>query len=360
MRQRNRTYGRGRAGRASSALTTERHPGDNPFNPLGLLVRGVVIATYVSDEAAFGNSGLDDTVAVYCDVLTYSNGPGTQNGMLNRVLVSQPTGGMHTGSIWKPRATQQDLVRGEISADSQAQDLDGDHVLVGFMDGSMINPVILRTVPHPLRGVGNDAAGIGHREVLKLADGDPSVWKHAGAFQGFDKDGNFSIDTTRAHSGEYAADGSEVASDDASHGNVTIRANTNAVFTVEGVNAAGDAANWLMTIQNGEFKARLEDSDTEFKLEDGQLRVSIDGGETLTATGKGASTVVTLGDGLVHAAIVERLQPLYEALSTTLQAWASGHTHPDGFGSTGPSALLLSPPTWDATINSTKLAFPDG
>lgn len=180
----------------------------------GLLVRGVVVATYVVDDENHPNAGKDaPPVAVYCDVLSYSNISGTRWRFIKHAIVAQDRGALHSGRVWKPRATSLDVTKETVSLDvaTNPANLDGDHVLVGFLDDNLNTPVILEGLPHPSADVGNEdkTAGRGHRLRLKLEDGDPDFWKHHGTFYGINNAGDFEVDTTFAHDGELEEDGKE-------------------------------------------------------------------------------------------------------------------------------------------------------
>jgi len=114
------------------------------------------------------------------------------------------------------------------------------------------------------------------------------------------------------------------------------------------------------------------DSKSTMLLRLSDFVVLVDSGDGFRVEGKDANAVFTLGDGVVHAAQVEKLQALYEALKVRLDA-SDGHTHSvpasgllDSLAapvtgaatSLGPSPTI-SAPVWDAGINSTKVAFPD-
>jgi hypothetical protein len=151
-------------------------------------------------------------------VLVYSGIAGTRTGFLPRCLVSQERGGMHEGEIWRPREAKIDITTGVVDAEFQGTsvaDLDGDHVLVGFLDDDYSLPVILRGIPHPNADIGNQRRLLGHRLRSKSndtsfeAEPGPRFWKHRGAFFGVDETGSFLVDLTRAHKGSYDTKGRE-------------------------------------------------------------------------------------------------------------------------------------------------------
>ncbi len=219
--------------------------GDESYAAEGLLVRGVVLQVYAVDEEVYPGIDIEgeDRIALFCDVYVYSGTPGMQTGFLPRVLLTSDRGGMHEGDIWIPRATTLD-VTGILNPNkgSNPADLDGDHVLVGFMDNKINLPVVLRSIPHPNADTGKTAQGssaedLGHRLKIRVADGQPRKWKHRGANWGVDKDGNWLTDLTNAHVGEYNADGSEKdAAEDGTSGNYTIRVQPGANYKIVGPN----------------------------------------------------------------------------------------------------------------------------
>jgi hypothetical protein len=90
----------------------------------------------------------------------------------------------------------------DLNQGTNPANLDGDHVLVGFLDGNANQPIIMRALPHPAADVGNEEFGVGHRLKLKVEDGDPDFYKHNGSYYGIHKNGDFYIDTTHANDGE--------------------------------------------------------------------------------------------------------------------------------------------------------------
>lgn len=173
-----------------------------PGNATGLLLRGVVTATYVIDDDKHPFAGREDQVptAVYCDVLTF----GRNWRFIPKALVAQERSGLHSGHVWKPRACSMSLTGDpvDLNQGTNPANLDGDHVLVGFLDGNSNQPVIMRALPHPAADVGNEEFGVGHRLKLKVEDGDPDFYKHNGTYYGIHKNGDFYIDTTHANDGE--------------------------------------------------------------------------------------------------------------------------------------------------------------
>lgn len=291
----------------------------NGHTPNGLLLRGCVTATYLVDTPARqGNDShwLGETpMACYCDVMCYSGIPGQRFIFLRKVLVSQERGGIHNGRVWKPRAATLDIT-GDYVADggTSPANWDGDHVLVGFMDNKPNMPVILRGIPHPAQDTGGIEKDKGHRLRLKVADGDPDFCKHYGSFYGLDDNGDFIVDLTQAYQEDLAGTGDEPAPP-----------------------GGGAVGNFLVKLPAAS-----------------KLTVQIDGGASIVLDLKDGNAKLTLGDGAKHVAIVEALQTFWGNFKSIFDA----HTHPTGVGPSGPPAAPA--PAWDSTINSTKVAIPNG
>ncbi len=293
----------------------------------GLLFRGVVVATYELDNSnhpeAVATEGVD-AVAIYCDVLIYSSMWNQRFQFLKSVLVSQDIGGMHRGRVWKPRAAKLDVTEPnqqalDLDRKANPANLDGDHVLVGFIDDNLNQPVILRGIPHPSADTGNEVKEPGKRMRLKVADGDPDFWKHHGGFYGISDAGDFVVDLTEAYSGEgLKADGTErPAAED------------------------GTTGNYLVKLPKS-----------------GKVTVQIEGGASFDLDLKDSDAKMTLGDGAVSMAVAERIQTLYNTLKTKLDA-ADIHVHPDAFGGTGVTTVPVVAPVFDTKIVSDKAKMPD-
>lgn len=337
---RNRTDGVGGGRRRQSAVPQRTGFRAHALRAHGLNVRAVVTQTYVQLDGTspLPSSTFDNVTGVYCDVLTYSNIEGWRTGPLARVPVQQHLG-MHGGHLWVPKAARVDVTGGELNlATADPQNLDGDHVRIDFLEDDLSRPVIAGRITHPRVGQGNEnLVAVGHRQKLKEADGLVDFWKHNGTYYGVDKDGNFVIDTTRAHSGETSTTGAEVPKDDATHGALTVKVNSKNTFTIVGVDTIGANKKFEMT------------------LKDGELHVKLDDGESLKITGKDGATTTLLGDAAVSAAIAEKMKDLWNAL---VQWATTTMTVSTGMGPSGPSTV--APPLWDEAIASSKLKFPTG
>lgn len=194
-------------------------PEARPGRAAGLQLKGVVVATYVIDDPSHPRAQSDqaapEPVAVYCDVLVYSNMPGMRWRAVSQCLVLQKRGGLHDGEVWKPKASTIDTTGNPLDYEvaSNPADFDGDHVLIGFMNDNLNEPIIMGGIPHPSSDVGAspDEAPARRRLRLRLADGDPNLVKHHGTVYGVESSGDFTVDSRFANDGtlDAAGDGKE-------------------------------------------------------------------------------------------------------------------------------------------------------
>ena len=314
----------GKGARLQSGIPKRRvQVGRQPAN--GLLLHGVVMATYVTDDDNHpqAEDSFGVPTAVYCDVIAYGSLPGQRWQTLAKVLVSQNRGGLRRGDIWKPRATSVNIL-GELNEDtgSNIGYFDGDHVLIGFLNNNLDQPIILRGLPHPSRDTGNQDLISGKRMKLKLADGDPEFCKHHGVHWGVTDAGDFLVDSTFGNDGSISGDGKEpAAATDGSAGNQVYKVPKDSEYAV----------------------VFYDMTDPENPTEIDRMVISNDGSDSS----------LQLGDGAVAVAIADHLETLYGNLKSTFDA----HTHPSGTGPTGITATALS--AWDSGINSNKMTIPD-
>lgn len=204
--------------------------GPDPIRPGGLNLRGVVVAVYVFDDDGYPQPE-DRPNTVLVDVLTY----GEHNTYIPRVPWTYERSGLHEGDVSLPRAATIDT-EGDLNLlNSNPRNLDGDHVIVSFIENSLNQPYISRSIGHPSSDRGNAAKPVTQRLRLVRGDGHPRLWKHRGAAFGFDRDGQFLLDTRGAHSGEYRADGTEPdPTENGSNGNVLATLQPGSAFRVTG------------------------------------------------------------------------------------------------------------------------------
>jgi hypothetical protein len=330
----------------------------------GMLLRGVVLEVYSYDEVRLRNKNILPA-ALYCDVLVYSSRNGARSAIFRDCLVSQEIAGMHDGSIWRPRKTTQKIAGTlDVNKLRNPAQLDGDHVLLGFLDNDVATPVVLSAVPHPSADIEKALPAAvdqpGHRLRLIASDADVRLWRHHGTFFGVRADGSYVIDASRGHQGRIEANGAEQAYDAVDPEtnvvppppNALIRLRPGATFRVEVV---GDPDN-----PDGTTKQ------IEFQLAQDELRVTLDGETNLVLTQSGANAEMRIGSGDVHVPIGEHLKTLYDNLKARLDAFDlafANHLHGTSFGPTtmpNPGGSI-SAPDWNSvpTIISSKVSLPD-
>ncbi|MCP4570677.1 MAG: hypothetical protein GY841_24090 [FCB group bacterium] len=104
--------------------------------------------------------------------------------------------------------------------------------------------------------------------------------------------------------------------------------------------------NMVIGVDEGGMQLHFSDS--------GNITVKFEGADTLKLENSGTSSTLALGTAEVHAIIAEKMQALWTAQNTKYTT----HTHTAPSGATTPP--LIPGQSWDPTINSTKLSFPDG
>lgn len=93
------------------------------------------------------------------------------------------------------------------------------------------------------------------------------------------------------------------------------------------------------------------------ELKDGEIEIKLSDGAGLKITGKDGDAETVLGDGGVKAAIADHLKDFYG----NLKSYIEGAMVPTGMGPSGTIQVGSGPaPSWDSSIESTKLKFPDG
>jgi hypothetical protein len=186
---------------------------------MGYITRAIVLQIYYADDPYYSQMGwaASETIkGITCDVRTY----GKRQRIFRRVPVAQFAHGMHDENTFKPRPSRINITGGSIVAEpsatgqplTPAENLDGDHVLLTFLEGDPSQPIILPFVlPHP-----NSA-----RRHLS-ADGRNKRIRHNGVSIEWDDDGNLTIDATETANANLATDGSE-QSNVGTGGNILIK-----------------------------------------------------------------------------------------------------------------------------------------
>lgn len=273
--------------------------------------RGVVLRTYYYDAepAEIVPGAVSPPASVYCDVLTYGSLPGHKIGLAPRCAVSQERSSIHDGSVWVPKPSRGVLGApgSPVPEGTSPTDLDGDHVLVNFIDGYPSLGVIVRAMPHPSADVGRGSSdALGRRLKVVAADGDPMIWKHHGVAFGVKDDGNFLVDLTNAN---FGPSGSGVAIEGGGYqpaATATPASPPGAEVTSTKKAADGQAAtgNFVMLLPEG-----------------AGITFSWPSGLQFTMLDKDGQIVVGAGDQFVG--LGDALQTYVDALKT----YVDGHTH---------------------------------
>jgi len=193
-----------------TVLQAGTHTGEDGSLPwdttAGFIARGVVLQTYYHDDPGWKERGwtAEGVRTIACDVRVF----GKQNRTLYRVPVAQPQNGLWDEDVYIPRGASQDLSGGDLATEgtpgkrvTSAQNLDGDHVLVGFLECDPKQPVILPfTLGHPQA-----------KHLATAAEGRRRRTRHAGTLVEWTEDGDYLIDATAAAQPRLGPKGTEVA-----------------------------------------------------------------------------------------------------------------------------------------------------
>ena len=244
------------------------------INTNGLQVRGVVIKSYHADaddsEKATSRDAFQGgkVTAVSCDVLTYG---AHYRYFLERVPVLQTHHGLNDYSgLWIPRETTVDLAKGAVglpigtlqtSQISNPADLDGDHVLISFLENDPDQPFIMGELPHPRTTYRYTAA-----------DGEQVRSRFRGVETRIDGVGGITLDATRANGGEIDANGEETPADDAFYGNLSVFLNSTATLLLKGIDSGFTVEKYRLQLQDGLAKLGLGDG-TEINVKPGEVNL---------------------------------------------------------------------------------------
>ena len=296
-----------------------RYGSDTGIDP-HTLVRGVVTATYPVDDPSHPMAQFTSTYTVFCDVLVYSAMSGSRSYPLKNCLVLQPAAGLQTGQIRKPRAAT-GMVGGGALDYAQPGLLDGDNVVVAFLDGNITQPVVIAYLEHPHADVGNDGLAIGHRKRLQMADGDPNLVKHHGCFYGVDDAGNIVVDASQGNSGALIG-GNEATGTPGKSGNATIIIDAAAAATVKVVDSttqgtrAAPKTLVTATLSGAGYAVTFISGTPSWAL-------GTPTANTVTVAGSGSATTAKIGDGSDAVALASAVQTNLDLIYAWMSAVSS-------------------------------------
>lgn len=254
-------------------------------------MRAVVINTYVTDETANVRK-----VYVECDVILV-----TDQIPLPRVPVCQPNHGVNNAhDVWVPRPTSRvistnipltltasDLRGLSTGIVPSLADLDGDNVLVEFVEGRIDHPIITRALSH-------------EQSKRKIIVG--SGWA----------EGEVTPSRGSPHKDEYYTH----------HKGTEVRINAKGDLLIDTVGAHDDPAFEIPSLDSGQVRVRLKDG-LKFTIE-------CNGTDVLEVFKDAFGVHVDLGEGAT--------EPLIKGQK--LVDWLLAHTHPSG---TGPTSAPTNP-----------------
>ena len=268
----------------------------------GSILRGVVYSVKPYDGTYPG---------IRCQVYIYST-YSTACGLLSDVIVTQSVSSIAGGQVHIPSPTTRSLVELEGLKGNKGfnpNEVDGDHVLVGFIDGLQSLPVIIAYLNHPKTDEDKDPSSdpIGYRVLPREEDGLPMFTKHLGSFQGFDTSANYICDTRKGHK-EPEANPSGTASTGGGLTNVGVE-----VSSTETSSGEATSGNYTVKLkQNAKLLIEFESGNKiELTDSDGHLSMKVES--------------IQLGDGATQSAVLgDILETLLSALTVPTALGPSG------------------------------------
>jgi len=282
----------------------------------GVLLRGYVTKVYYLDDVETPISSTETVRTVLCDVTLTESG---WHGLLRSVPLLRQSGGVWDSETWKPRAATVNLSGGTLvetegSNKTGQQDMDGDHVVVGFLGGDIYCPVVVGQLDHP-------------RGFHGVSTADAVRYKWARWLRGIrlavTEDGGLEIDLSSASAGDVQSDGSESLTGDATltvttktAGSVVISENGRVVVT-QGSGSVEVDGSGQMTVETAGQKLTVNGSVglVEAVLKSG-LGSDLAGVLTELVSAVGAAAVGTVNlTPNANAMITQLLAGAYDAAS---------------------------------------------
>lgn len=246
-----------------SRLASENDPGASIH---GYITRAVVLAVYFPEEDTRNGwvKGLQKNIL--CDVRTL----GRISRHLYKVPVLQAAQGLWDEDLYVPRASFINITGGTLATGSAATDgqqptaaesLDGEHVLVGFLENNPKCPVILPfTLGHPNT----------HRAPLK-SEGRIRRMRHNGTMIAWDSEGNLTLDARGAAKPHLDSSGHEISN-----------SGIGGIITIQTKDVSGAQSSIQLDAQGS---LRLIDGAADsLELSKGSQRIALSAGQKITFT----------------------------------------------------------------------------
>ena len=271
----------------------------SPMQPMLGIYRGIVLNTYVTNDPENFRK-----LQVECDVLLIRN-----YAVYTQVPVKQANHGVNNlHDMWVPRPTTRSLsTNEELNLSSRSvrgtptgipttpDDMDGDMVLIEFVEGMLDYPMITGAFTH-------------EQSKRKIIVG--SGWSEG---DGGSSRGN-------PHKDEYYT----------RHAGTELRVNASGDLLIDSVGATTDLANETPTASGGQLRFRVKSAE--------RLTVEMNGTDVLEVFKSGGQVRIDLGEGATERIV------LGDSFLTFLNGFISKylvHTHPTGVG---PSGVPLDAP----------------
>lgn len=284
-----------------------------PLRPSAELYRAIVINTYVTSDDASRSK-----FAVECDIILVNS-----NLPLSNVPVTQNQHGVNNvHDLWVPRpstrtvATSMPVSLAGLGSRGQATlppsfygDLDGDQVLVGYVENDLDYPVILRALPH--------------ERTNRLVTGSVSSTGWA--------EGDASSRGTPSRNEFYT-----------SHYGTEMRINASGDLLFDTVGAFQDVITEANGVNTGQVRIRVKNSQ--------RFTVEMNGTDVLEVFKEGSQVRIDLGAGAVERVILG--DAFRSFLNNFFTAIFDTHTHATGTGPSGPPmASFVAPVRQDMSDN---------
>jgi len=295
----------------------DREGGANPMRPLLGIYRGVVLFTYATDDGRRKEGprreGTRRVREVECDVLLVQT-----HVYLQRVPVQQPNHGVNNAEPWIPRpstrvigsdgstSTSRKLNLNRVSRAGvpeasfppQLEDLDGDVVLIQFIEGDLDKPMITGAITHEHAKrlvIGGDGWAEGNNGSERGTPHDREKYMHhQGTEVRVNRQGDYLIDTVGAHN--------NIENEDPASG-------------------------------QGQIRFRVKNSE--------RLTIEMDGTDVLEIWKDGSQVRVDFGEGATERLVLgDRFKTF---LNNFFSVEYDVHTHSTGMGPTGAPAISASP-----------------